>query len=273
MTEDNGELSCRECINPQELCEELQIILDSVPALIFYKDRDNRFLRVNRAFCDIMGTTREELEGRAMIDIYSPEQAEAFWKDDLEVIGSGRPKRNIVEPMDSKGRTLWLQTDKIPYRDSRGNIIGIIGFSLDITARKKAEDALRAAYAEEQQMRRGQEQLVEQLKAALEKIRTLDSLLPICAVCKKIRDEKGEWQFMENYISERTAAQFTHGYCPECAEKLRKDIRSRPAVCEMCGNSLTMLRYVDGDKHFRRYTCEKCGYSKEYVRSAITGPE
>ena len=273
MVDDTGELICKGRINPQELCEELQIILDSVPALIFYKDRDNRFLRVNRAFCDIMGMAREELEGRAMNDIYPPEQAEAFWKDDLEVIGSGRPKRDIVEPVNSQGRTLWVQTDKIPYRDSRGDIIGIIGFSLDITARKKAEDALRAAHAEEQRMRRGQEQLVEQLKAALEKIRTLDSLLPVCAVCKKIRDENGEWQFMENYISSRTSAKFTHGYCPECAEKLQKDIRSRPAVCEKCGNSLTMLRYIDGNKHFRRYTCEKCGYSKEFVRSAVVDPE
>lgn len=272
MAGENGKLQRRDVATSQALCEELQIILDSVPAWVIYKDKNNNFIRVNQAFCRIMGMAREELEGRSLFDIYPREQAEAFWKDDLEVMNSGRPKRNILEPMDSQGKTFWLQTDKIPYRDPQGNIIGIIAFILDITARKQVEDALMAAYAEEKQIRQGQEQLVEQLKAALEKIRTLDSLLPICSVCKKIRDENGDWQYMETYISSRTDSQFTHGYCPECAEKLKEDIRRQPAVCEKCGNSLTMTRYIDGDQHSRRYHCEKCGYSRDFVRTVAADP-
>lgn len=203
----------------QERQDELQVILDSVPACIFYKNNENRFLRVNKAFCDIMEMSKEELEGRSLFDLYPREEAEAYWKDDQEVMASGEPKRGIREPMQHKRGRLWVRTDKIPYRNAHGNIIGIIGFTLDVTAVKNAEDELRAAYADEKQLRKEQEQLVEQLKSALARIRTLDSLLPICAVCKRIRDENGCWHYMESYISLRTNAHFTHGYCPECAQK------------------------------------------------------
>ena len=199
----------------------------SIPFLlwIFYKDRENRFLRVNKAFCDVMGMSKEELEGRSLFDLYPREEAEAYWRDDKEVMASGRPKKGIREPMEHKTRgRLWVRTDKMPCRDSRGEIIGVIGFAIDVTAAKNAEDELRAAYVEEKRLREEHEQLVNQLRAALERIRALDSLLPICSVCKKIRDEKGHWHYLESYISTRTNARFSHGYCPECADKILRDL-------------------------------------------------
>lgn len=255
----------------QELHEELRIILDSVPAWVFYKDKENHFLRVNTAFCDVMGMSKEELEGRSLFDLYPIEQAEAFWKDDMDVIASGTPKRNIVEPMDRKGERLWVLTDKIPYRNGQGDIIGIIGFGIDITARKNAEDELRAAYAEEKRLRQEHEELVDQLKSALANIRTLQSCLPVCAVCKKIRDEKGAWHHIETFISSRTDTQFTHGYCPECADKVREGMHPRPTICDKCGNGMELLRYVDGGHHYRRYYCKKCGFSQDFVRKKIEG--
>jgi PAS domain S-box-containing protein len=123
--------------------EELQIILDSVPAWIFYKDKENRFIRVNKAFADVMKIPKERLERKSLFDLYPQEQAEAFWRDDLEVIASVKPKRNIIESMTTEDRILWVQTDKIPYRDGKGNCIGIIGFTLDITERTLAEEELK----------------------------------------------------------------------------------------------------------------------------------
>ncbi len=120
--------------------EEQEIILDSVPAWIFYKNTDNRFIHVNRSFCEGMGLTREELEGKRMHEIFPKEQADAYWKDDLEVINSGKPKLNIVEPVTTKNGLLWMQTRKVPYRDINGNISGIIGFAIDITTSKLAEE-------------------------------------------------------------------------------------------------------------------------------------
>ena len=119
--------------------QELHLIVDSSPAMIFYKDRENRFLRVNRAFADSMGTTKEQLEGRSLFDVFPREQAEAFWRDDLEVLATGRPKLGVVEPMRTASGERWLQTDKVASRDAQGNLTGIIGFAVDITERQAAD--------------------------------------------------------------------------------------------------------------------------------------
>jgi len=57
----------------------------------------------------------------------------------------------------------------------------------------------------------------------LTRLKYLEGILPVCASCKKIRDESGNWQYIESYIRERSAAEFSHGICPECAEKLYPD--------------------------------------------------
>ena len=117
--------------------EELQTIIDSSQGLIFYKDCENHFVRVNKAFAQIMGLPKEQLEGQSLFKLYPKEQAEAFWNDDKQVIASGKAKVGIEEKMHSKQGQRWVQTDKIPYRDAQGKIVGVIGFSVDITERKE----------------------------------------------------------------------------------------------------------------------------------------
>ena len=68
--------------------------------------------------------------------------------------------------------------------------------------------------------------VIAELKKALEEIKTLSGFLPICASCKKIRDDKGYWNQIEVYISEHSEAEFSHGICPECAQKLYPDFYS-----------------------------------------------
>ncbi len=65
----------------------------------------------------------------------------------------------------------------------------------------------------------------EELKAARRKIRVLNGLLPICSSCKKIRDDKGYWSQLEVYIKDHSNAEFTHGYCPECATELLDSVK------------------------------------------------
>jgi hypothetical protein len=66
--------------------------------------------------------------------------------------------------------------------------------------------------------------VIAELKKALEEIKTLSGFLPICASCKKIRDDQGYWKQIEVYISEHSEAEFSHGICPECSEKLYPEI-------------------------------------------------
>lgn len=79
---------------------------------------------------------------------------------------------------------------------------------------------LSAHMAERVKVEESREKLIGELKAALEKIKVLSGLLPVCAACKRIRDDGGGWVSMEKYISERSNAQFTHSICDICAEKL-----------------------------------------------------
>lgn len=79
-------------------------------------------------------------------------------------------------------------------------------FLLDIRERKKAEMEKEATIVE--------------LKKAIDEIKILKGLIPICAKCKKVRDDAGYWQHIETYIRERSDAQFTHGICPNCAKEL-----------------------------------------------------
>lgn len=69
------------------------------------------------------------------------------------------------------------------------------------------------------------ENLIIQLQEALSSIKTLSGLLPICCVCKKIRDEEGSWKPLEVYISGHSEALFSHGYCPECSNELSQQLR------------------------------------------------
>jgi len=65
----------------------------------------------------------------------------------------------------------------------------------------------------------------EKLQEALSKVKLLSGLIPICASCKKIRDDKGYWNQIELYIKEHSMAVFSHGICPECAKKLYPDLK------------------------------------------------
>ena len=126
----------------KEQHDELQLILDSVPALIYYKDKEGKLIKMNKATASLASVPKEKLLHKAMSQLM-PDTADRYNKDDMEVITSGKSKMNIEEPLELPGMKRWLKTDKLPIKDENGNVIGIIGFSVDITERKMAEEALR----------------------------------------------------------------------------------------------------------------------------------
>ncbi len=127
--------------------EELETILESVPAMIWYKDTKNNLVRVNRAAAEITGYSPEEIEGKSAEIIY-PEKAEDYYEDDLEVIESGEPKLGIIEEMETESGKKWVITHKVPYRDAEGEILGVIVLSVDITKRKEYEEKLKQSKEE-----------------------------------------------------------------------------------------------------------------------------
>ncbi|HEY9730472.1 MAG TPA: response regulator [Drouetiella sp.] len=125
--------------------DDTQMILDSVPAMVWYKDTDNGIILVNKAAAASMGKQPEDLKGKSCWDIY-PDEAEQYYKDDLSVINSGLPKIGILEQvLGVGGEKLWVQTDKIPCFDENGKVVGIICFVTDVTDNKLKHDEINRA--------------------------------------------------------------------------------------------------------------------------------
>ncbi|MCJ7663995.1 MAG: PAS domain S-box protein, partial [Desulfobacterales bacterium] len=122
--------------------EELKLIIDSSPIIVFYIDKKGRFIRVNKTFAEALNMPEENFAGKTAFDLYSPRIAQGMTDDDHQVFQARRPKLNILEQYESASGIRWVQTDKIPILDKDGVPIGLIGFAQDITERKQAEEAL-----------------------------------------------------------------------------------------------------------------------------------
>ncbi len=111
-----------------------------------------------------------------------------------------------LELMYEHGETTeWFLVSRTPVVGSHPSTTGTLLICRDITAKKQTEQQ--------------QELLISELQEALASVKTLGGLLPICASCKKIRDDEGYWSQVEQYIGKHTDAKFTHGICPDCGTK------------------------------------------------------
>ncbi|MFX1398793.1 MAG: PAS domain S-box protein [Promethearchaeota archaeon] len=126
----------------KKLKEEMDIILDHIPALIFYKDTNNNFIKVSQHLANAHNLRKEELEGKNLFDIYPKDQAQHYWEDDLEVINNKQAKLNYVEPWNTPDGQRWAQTSKVPLINTNGEVDGLIGLSVDITMRRDRENEL-----------------------------------------------------------------------------------------------------------------------------------
>jgi hypothetical protein len=109
-----------------------------------------------------------------------------------------------IECFDGSRKTIL--NSALPLRTPEGTVAGAIILNQDITGRRKIEIE--------------RDLLIQQLQAAVAEVHTLSGLLPICASCKKIRDAANQWHSIESYIADRSTAQFSHGICPECVNRL-----------------------------------------------------
>jgi len=123
----------------------LQTLMEYSPDLIYFKDRESRFLRVNNAFMQrALQEGQEQILGKADSDVFSPEHAEHALADEQRIMMTGRPLINKEEQeIWRSGRVTWVSTTKLPFYDDQRNIIGTFGISREITARKHAEQRER----------------------------------------------------------------------------------------------------------------------------------
>jgi PAS domain S-box-containing protein len=179
-------------------------LVDTAQEGIWSMDKEGKTTFANRRMAEMLGYTPEEMLGRPVAD---------FVHGDGSSVVSGileRRSRGVREQYDHRlfrkdGSEIWGLISAAPIQDEKGKFVGAFSMITDITQRKKME-------AE-------REVMVESLKEALANVKTLRGLLPICASCKKIRDDKGYWNQIEGYISVRTNAEFSHSICPECRDK------------------------------------------------------
>jgi PAS domain S-box-containing protein len=191
--------------------------LNSITDIFYSFDLSGKFLSWNKTFNRISGYSEQELPSKKPIDFFLGEDiqriAEAVERIYKE--GTSKTEANFVL---KDGRQIPCEFTGSILKDSKGNIIGFSGTGRDITERKRAEEE--------------REKLIRELQKALAEVKTLSGLIPICASCKKIRDDKGYWNQIETYIRDHSEADFSHGICPECAKKLypelyKEDIKNR----------------------------------------------
>ncbi|MDR3674261.1 MAG: PAS domain S-box protein [Acidobacteriota bacterium] len=123
----------------------LHTVMDNLPDLIYFKDREGHFTRINLGHAKSFGLSHpSEAVGKTDFDFHTPEHAQEAWRDEQEIIRTGLPLVNKEEKIVRQdGRVTWVSTTKMPLRDPNGNIIGTFGVSRDITQRKQAEEALK----------------------------------------------------------------------------------------------------------------------------------
>ncbi|MBD6617435.1 PAS domain S-box protein [Komarekiella sp. 'clone 1'] len=124
----------------------LQLIMDTIPQCIFWKDRNSVYLGCNRNFAIAGGlNSPEEIVGKTDYDLpWKKEEADFYRECDIRVMQSNTPEYHIIEPLlRADGKQTWLNTNKVPLHNLEGNVVGILGTFEDITDRQQAETALR----------------------------------------------------------------------------------------------------------------------------------
>jgi PAS domain S-box-containing protein len=164
---------------------------------------EGKIIEANQSHLDLFGYTKEERFGFRVAETYVNPDDRLRFRKEIEEKGAVKNFEVTLRKMD--GTEIDCLITATVRRSKEGGILGYQGIIRDVTERKRAEEAL------EEERRR--------LQKALEDVRTLRGIVPICASCKKIRDDKGYWNQVEKYVSEHSEAEFSHGICPECLKK------------------------------------------------------
>jgi PAS domain S-box-containing protein len=193
--------------------EQFRSLVEATSDWVWEIDVNAIYVYVSPRVRDLLGYEPEEVTGRSILDFLLP--AEAQRVAPLIESFAARPvpfESEEAVHRHKDGRMIILESSGVPIFTKDGALKGYRGIDRDITWRKAAEVE--------------RERLIAELQEALANVKTLSGLIPICAGCKKIRDDNGYWNQLETYISKHSEALFSHGYCPDCFDKLYEEIEN-----------------------------------------------
>jgi PAS domain S-box-containing protein len=171
--------------------DPIRIVVDSSPAMLAYWDRDQRCVVANAAYLRWFGRTPESMIGTTLRELLGP-TIYALNLPHIEAALRGERQefeREIPDP--AGGPPRHSQATYIPHI-ADGEVCGFCVHVAEIT----------------------------QLRNALDQVRTLQGLIPLCSWCRNIRDDRGYWMSIEHYLADHTDASVSHGICDVCVAKL-----------------------------------------------------
>jgi PAS domain S-box-containing protein len=196
--------------------DALSIVFDAVDSTasgIIITNTEGRIAYANPSFFSMFEyTDKSEVLGKDAASLVPGGDIRRF-SDVQTIVDLTKGETEEFAVQNKTGLTFVVEVSSSNVKNSQGDVVGRMASFVDVTARKQAEEE--------------RERLVERLQQALENIKTLRGLIPICAWCKSVRDDKGFWHKVEEYLREHSGAQFTHGLCPDCKEKLHSEIQQR----------------------------------------------
>jgi PAS domain S-box-containing protein len=184
--------------------------VEQSPASIVITNPAGDIEYVNPKFVHVTGYTLAEALGKNPRILKSGDKSPEAYRELWQTITAGKEWSGEFHNKKKNGELYWESASISPIRDLAGRVTHYVAVKEDITARKQTE-------AE-------RDKLIHDLQEALANVKSLSGLLPICASCKKIRDDKGYWSQVESYIQKHSEATFTHGICPDCIKKWYPDL-------------------------------------------------
>jgi len=170
-------------------------------------DPNGIIINVNEFEAKFLGYSRKELIGKSVFDLIAPEEQDVARKAFRDKINHWVPTHGFERKYKRKnGEYVDVMIVDRPVYDENKRVVGIRSTVQEITLLK--------------QVRMERDKLIAELSDAIQKIKTLNGLVPICAYCKKIRNDDGYYEQLEKYIMDHSDAVFSHGICPDCMKKL-----------------------------------------------------
>jgi PAS domain S-box-containing protein len=189
----------------EEKIRQLSLAVEQSPASIVISDPAGTIEYVNPKFVQVTGYTLAEVLGQNTRLLKSGDKSAEAYQGLWQTITAGQEWRGEFHNKKKNGELFWESASISPIRNLAGQITHFVAVKEDITARKQTEVE--------------REQLIRELQGALANVKSLSGLLPICAGCKKIRDDQGYWNQVESYIQKHSAVKFSHGMCPDCVKQ------------------------------------------------------